>query len=384
MSSRQKRIWIVLACIAGLIAYAPVKKLIRTHLSAEELANRTETFSGDSGNLKSTAILPTLDSPIQSGKNNIWCSSFQMAWNEMKDNVIREPVLVADAQDVCMRLNSAKQGKADLLPESYYAAAGKVSDGIIEKIQKDMSVRFPSKDIPQFNPNDELIAYAYLQIYMKFTKPFFQNGGPLTFTASSGKQTPIKSFWIGDASSSQREELCQQIEVLYCKTENNITTEFALDLCKQTDPYQLVVAITSIGETLESTYNRLQAEIKTFKNHENYDELAYFHFEDILYVPDIFWKIEHSFSELIGKSVMNISASGMPIAAANQMIYFRLDRSGVTLKSEAMLQNACAPHRPRPRHFVFDKPFLLYLKKRDAEQPFFVMWVDNAELLTPF
>jgi hypothetical protein len=27
---------------------------------------------------------------------------------------------------------------------------------------------------------------------------------------------------------------------------------------------------------------------------------------------------------------------------------------------------------------------LLYLKKRDSEQPFFVMWVDNAELMRAF
>ncbi len=29
-----------------------------------------------------------------------------------------------------------------------------------------------------------------------------------------------------------------------------------------------------------------------------------------------------------------------------------------------------------------ESPFLVYMQKRDAEQPFFVMWVDNAELLT--
>jgi hypothetical protein len=31
--------------------------------------------------------------------------------------------------------------------------------------------------------------------------------------------------------------------------------------------------------------------------------------------------------------------------------------------------------------FIFDRPFLIVVKKRGAEHPFFVMWVDNAELL---
>jgi len=38
-----------------------------------------------------------------------------------------------------------------------------------------------------------------------------------------------------------------------------------------------------------------------------------------------------------------------------------------------------------PRHLYFNKPFLIYVKKRGAEySPFFVMWVDNAELLNEF
>jgi hypothetical protein len=36
---------------------------------------------------------------------------------------------------------------------------------------------------------------------------------------------------------------------------------------------------------------------------------------------------------------------------------------------------------PIPMYYLFDKPFLVYMKKRGAEHPFFVMWVDNAELL---
>jgi hypothetical protein len=32
-------------------------------------------------------------------------------------------------------------------------------------------------------------------------------------------------------------------------------------------------------------------------------------------------------------------------------------------------------------YYVFDRPFLIYLKKRGATRPYFAMWVDNAELL---
>ena len=66
----------------------------------------------------------------------------------------------------------------------------------------------------------------------------------------------------------------------------------------------------------------------------------------------------------------------MPILEAKQSIKFKLDRYGAMLESEAMLAAGAIP-----RYFMFDRPFLVYMKKRDCEQPFFVMWVDNAELL---
>ena len=89
----------------------------------------------------------------------------------------------------------------------------------------------------------------------------------------------------------------------------------------------------------------------------------------------MFWRIDHRFKELTDKMVAN-SNPPMPIVEALQMIEFRLDRSGAVLESEARLIVMSAP-----RHFEFNRPFLVYVQKRDAEHPFFVMWVDNAELL---
>jgi hypothetical protein len=38
----------------------------------------------------------------------------------------------------------------------------------------------------------------------------------------------------------------------------------------------------------------------------------------------------------------------------------------------------------KPRHLRFDRPFLICVKKREANAtPFFLMWVDNAELMQP-
>ncbi len=91
----------------------------------------------------------------------------------------------------------------------------------------------------------------------------------------------------------------------------------------------------------------------------------------------MFWRIDHRFRELIGKFITN-AGSAMPIVEALQTIEFRLDRSGAAVESESLVTASAIP-----RFLVFDRPFLVYMQRRDADWPFFVMWVDNAELLMP-
>ena len=95
-------------------------------------------------------------------------------------------------------------------------------------------------------------------------------------------------------------------------------------------------------------------------------------------VPNLNWEVEHNFSELEGsdKRFLNAGFSSYYVAKAMQTIRFRLDRSGAELASEVQI-----PCLPMATHYVCDRPFLIIFKKRDAKHPFFVMWVDNAELL---
>ena len=36
------------------------------------------------------------------------------------------------------------------------------------------------------------------------------------------------------------------------------------------------------------------------------------------------------------------------------------------------------------QNLVFDEPFLVMIQRTDASQPYFALWVGNAELLVPF
>ena len=60
-----------------------------------------------------------------------------------------------------------------------------------------------------------------------------------------------------------------------------------------------------------------------------------------------------------------------------------MDEKGVKLRSEAHMAIGCAMEvPPQPQHImIFDRPFLVLLKRAGAKTPYFAMWVDNPELL---
>jgi len=346
-----------------------------------QYSSRTATFSGDSASLTQTVIVPTLDTPCPPGKNVIWCSSLQLAWNELRDNVIKAPLNVIGAEETAARLNTAKQLVSDLDAKSVYARGGWVEKGIREQIRKDMAAKFPSYVLPDFNGYTEgILAYSYLTARAPFKRPFRQMDDGLAFTDSQGVQTQVAGFGLWETYRRAYKKTCEQVSILYLRSDNERDTyyeqptEYALDLCRHSKPYQVVVARVDPRGSLAETFEHIHAQMVEFKKLPGYEELRRLRGGDELEVPDIFWRIDHRFTELIGRAVANV---GMPIVEALQTIEFRFDRFGVALESKAVLAAKASP-----RYFEFNRPFLIYMQKRDTERPFFVMWVDNAELLT--
>ena len=350
----------------------------------------------DSANLKKTSVVATLDCFVPEHKNVIWCSTFQIAWDKFKNDILGEPVKVRGAEELAARLNRAEASEADIEKESFYAAAGFVGKGIIKQIQNEMKKRFPSAPVPVFDESyrlpDIVVAYSYLNIDLEFKYPFYTKNSAFIFNDTEGTHTKVASFrniaeGMGDSNS---EQVSEQVDILCYKSGNRAEpAEFAIDLCKYTSPYQVVLALVSRGNTLGSTVASVEEKISEFKENPNYEVLRklrppMFGTGDIVIVPDILYKLTHQFTELKDRPLGNSQLPGYFIMEAKQMVDFALSRTGVILKSEAVL--GLAPSRPpEPRRFYFNKPFLIYVKKRQGDtDPFFVMWVDNAELMQEF
>jgi hypothetical protein len=339
------------------------------------------SFDDSSERLQQTVVVATLDSSIPEGKSAIWCVSFQLAWNRLKDDVVKVPIQLTNAQPIADRLNEAVHSEEDVGSDAMYAAAGLAKDGIAERIRAQMASKFPNVAKPELDvPPEGAIAYAYLAASAKYDYPFFENDETFIFTDSAGKQTSVGSFGIRKKDDYAYHRLRQQVQILFCPREAIMSgdeiPEFILDPCKTSRPYQIVLARVNRKPTLAQTLADVEQKIAAQPAPDSF--VSSLHPRDTLLVPSIAWKVSHRFKELEGKDkqFLNPTLQGLYLDTAIQTIQFRLDRSGAELASESKVFV-----KPGVSFFHLNRPFLVYMKKRGGKRPFFVMWVENAELL---
>ncbi len=363
---------VLLLLLAGLLWYR----------MADEGPEEPISFDGDSANLQHTAIVPTLDTPIPEGQSAVWCASLQLAWDKLKTDVIKGPVQITNRDAVCDRLNKASPVESELPAEGFFAAAGFTDEGIVDTIRKRMTARFPHVSITDLEETpDGIVAYAYLEASVRYGAAFRDNSEAFQFPVSGAASRAVKSFGIpleGELDLPGRAR--EQVAVLYTDEDERHykLTEFAVDLDQNSVHDQIVLARLDRKSTLGETLSELEEKMRRFASQGQNKWFANFGINDTLIVPNMNWNVHHQFKELLGPG-KNLMFNGRkyPIVKAEQTIKFHVDAhgAGVASKAEVYVKSG-------PRHFEFNRPFLLYLKKRDAKHPFFVMWVENAELLS--
>ena len=336
-------------------------------------------FEGDSKDLKETVIVPTLDAPIPAGKNVIWCASLVSAWKKIEADITSAPLVLEGNPPIADYLNKAIDPRPDIPPSSLYVAAGWNQDGILQTIASDLKKQFPGKTPPSFPgiTPEAFVAYCYLEARIAFDLPYFQNNRPLAFTDRTGRKTEVSSFGIRPQDRSENGKIHRQPHVLYTAREedDDRPVQWIMDLDRGSQPHQVILAVIEPNSTLAETVADAEKKIADYPPDTRREGAL--GSNDTLLVPDIVWNIAHHFTELEGRVFQNAPLRKQLIEIVEQDTAFSLNRNGVELRSEVKLE----AKKSVPTDYVFDRPFLLYLKKRGATQPYFAMWVENAELL---
>jgi hypothetical protein len=342
-----------------------VTKRARQAQTHEEIAEPA-TLKAEADRLPGTVVTPHLECEIAPGKNVLWCASFQIAWNELC-TLRGGPIQWPGAPAIATILNKRTVTSRDLPEGSYLAMAGWTtgdSNDIRQRIARELNRRFAGVASPEFLsrldgvPPQQQVSYAYLFRELPFERAFARMRRGLRFDAREVDNFGILQLIPNDRNKAR---MAEQVLVYDYKSED----DFIVELKTQSKTDRLILAKIPAGATLAETVTGVQTRLRQNKPGSMQGYANFF-------VPVLDFEILRDYKELTtGDSLLEL---------ALQQTRFKLTERGAILKSESATVVKRSPHM----NLVFDKPFLVMIQRTDASQPYFALWVANAELLVPF
>lgn len=304
----------------------------------------------------------TITQGYENVKDKVWCVTFQLVWNDLMDKITHgKPVqLVGGNPPIADELNK-KLYTADILsPESYYKKQGEISPKLKKEIEKAIYKKFHETsdvlDMVDWTAKDSYLFYAMLKKDFTFLNAF----NVLASAPFAGSSENVKYFGINKDTDKKIKD---NVQVLYYN-EN----EYAVKLLTNENEEVILLKSDKKGDFTE-LYDYVVSISKPTKM-ERSDELK---------VPNINIDKTISYDELCDKQIVGTNKK---ITKALQTIKFKMDNKGGSLKSEAVIgimRMSLAPDMSR--HFNFDEPFVMFLKEKGKDKPYFAARVENTEFL---
>jgi hypothetical protein len=363
MKVGKKSGFLAACCVVALLS---VLLVLRKHSSAPVVLNaRAE-------DLKATIVSASLDVPIASGTNLLWCGTFQLAWNEAAE-FLGEDIQFKEDAPLVAALNRKEFTKDALDEASYVVGGGFPTSDSLARIRTDLRQKFGAglepQLLPQTNSDLVLFFYACLLKDLAFEKHFQRIEHPLVFGTNS-----VAAFGIERHYPDPR-PLWQQVIVRDYRNTNN----FVIELQTKSSADQLILAKVPANGTLADIVKEVcQRAMLIPTNRIEFLRLL---------VPKTDFSLRRTYTEILGKHLVlkkTAKWNDLPIVAAEQITRFRLDEKGALLKSESSIAAAESSPAVEMAELVFDQPFLVLLQRVGAKVPYFALWVDNAELLVPW
>jgi hypothetical protein len=161
-----------------------------------------------------TIVTPVLNTPILPGTNLVYTASFATAWQQLRNKILQEDVILQEPLPLADALNQADP--PDLDPELSLAMAGFVRDGIIAGIADECRRKFGQ--VPDLEPYNDLesniICYSRLSKQIRFAHPFEKYDQPFPFL-SGNDQWDVKCFgsWVVREEPGPM-EMARQVTIL--------------------------------------------------------------------------------------------------------------------------------------------------------------------------
>lgn len=306
-------------------------------------------------------VLPTMQSKT-TAQDRVWVGTFQIVWNDFMDKFVHSEVKFPEGTPASVNeLNAQDFTINELSEKCYYRYAGKITKNTKKIITKAIKNKFhENSDLlnkMNLDPNgDRYIVYAMLKKDFQFINAFDKLG-----TSQFGDK---KAEFFGIDSRSAN-ELGEGVKVLFY----NSPSDFAVVLDTK-DKDEVYLYKTSTSKPFNYIYSDMLKKQTAYKGDENFGE------EDLLKIPNLKFFEEKSFDEVCGK---RIKGTNLVIDSALETVKFEMDNAGLKLKSEAAMSIMKMSLTPSadPRLFYFNDTFVLFLKEKGKNKPYFALRVHD-------
>ncbi len=340
-------------------------------LNVEAKDNETKYFvdAVSSETLKSTKLTPVLDSPINTDENLVYCSTFQMAWNDLCNKYAMGTLEIEKAPDYVENLNALYKQQPLLSEDSYLAMSGTGKENILGKINDAVNRKFGYlyKDElpPKFNfqvRSKDIVAFAYLYKSLEFGMPF-----DITDTRYMIHRNKIFKINTFGFYRYMGEKFNNQFKVLYY-TKNKKSLIIKL-IGKSSE--EVIISTLPVANNLRDTYNDI---IKVIDSNKEFQSIEVLNF----CIPKINFNIIGKYNELLGKKIINKRSLRYKyyIKDAIHNICLNLNPNG----SKTFLRYSYMGI-PDMVPVNIECPFVIYIKDKTKNMPYFMAYVATPELL---
>lgn len=358
---------IIILIVSGVFAYSQITK--KTEIEEPKATSSSQTSLSSTEGI--TTVL-TLDDEITD--NTIWCGTFQLIWNDLKNDLAKQDIVFNPQLKVVENLNKETFTTKELSETSYYKKIGTPSLKLKEEIEKAIKDKFNETsdilddfDWENRDPLDYFL-YVMLKKEFQFEKAFEE--------LENGKFRDYDNVKYFGIKSDETGELKQQVDVLYYKSKD----DFAVKLrTKQED--EVILCKNPEGKTFGEIYNNIldKTEVKVYNmpnNQDNYEAIKVYgelKEGELLKVPNIKLKEKNEITEIEDKKFLFSNGEVYSIEKALQTIEFELDRTGGKIKSEAgmMVKNESVAIMDEIREFSIDDTFAIFLIEKGKDKPYF-------------
>jgi hypothetical protein len=290
-----------------------------------------------------------------------------LAWEEFKSNIIHDKIkLKTNDKKSIETLNNFNDF---LIPQnvldtdSYYVKSWYWKE-TVDLINKESKEKFPDKsfqDLPNNIWPKDTITYAYFYKLLDYIEPF----SPDKYFEFNW--TPVKWFYYSKSKNDNK-----NIKII--KYESDY--KFIVKLILKDENDELILAKWYENENIKELLSQINKnDTKDLKSIDKEDEFA---------APVLNLNYHRNYDSLVSKEITNTLFKDYFIWKMYENIKFQMDENWVKVENEAvMLMFAWSKYEEPPKHkkFILDKPYWVVMKKITSPVPYFILWVNNSELM---